>query len=85
MKPPRRNFNNNGQTKIWSKVEGKDNKTGTAKWHNILLHLGFFVGFFFFDLEKIRSWGTRSDMVRREQMDHNVTGDNQIYTSLFVS
>lgn len=78
IKPLRRNFNN-GQTKIWSKGKGKDNKTATAKWHNILLQLGFF------DLEKIRSWGIRSGMARGEQVDHSVPGENHMYTSLFVS
>lgn len=40
---------------------------------------------FFFDLEKIRSWGIRSGMARKEQVDHSVPGENHIYMSLFVS
>lgn len=77
-KPLGRNFNNRW-TKIWSKVMGKDNKAGTTKWHDILLQLDDF------GLEKIKSWGIRSGKVRREQMDHSVLGENQIYTSLLVS
>lgn len=63
-------------------VRLKEKTTKQAQRSGTIYYYSFFV---FFYLEKIRSWGTRSDMVRREQMDHNVTGEYQIYTSLFVS